>query len=1121
MIPKLLEKDHRPKFGENVKLHLFDSIEENSNEAVPSIYSSDLPQEEEKVVEIDQHLAKTLLKFVPLFEEGIQHLNVQATVSATISESQVLVKSTSSSSESWFQDFQAYLAQYTSIQIEYPETASQDVLRHLSSLESSSVIISASLVTSTQLAVSGKKEIVEKFQQDIERTYQQVSEKIELSREDYEFFSQIKLHEFVHQHPNVSIKLSDHESQTTFNIELLGTYFAIEQAKASILDECQHCSIAVPLDNSHVSYLISPEGTCQLKQFLKDNGHKVAIYFKSVQSTTTLNLLTDKSSYEANKSCIVPLLQAEIVVQDIDVPKLLPSDLNTVTGYHDLEESLVKQCQVDLIKKDKVISVVGFRTKVTHFASKLGSFFQTSEHDLEPVTINIQPILARALLKHKEGLCDRISDFSPNFNVEIIMPDKVQVTPKLYFPSDWNDKVQGLVEAYIQEKCLISVVPNVVQQAIPEIVRILQEASNCNAPFESKYDPSTDSKLKLLLAGSVEQVKQTEAAIKEILVRHSRVTETLVINEEDYLFIKCFHEAAISKQYSDVNLDFDDASHTLTCTGAAVSVNNVKQALDKVSKHSVVPVETGQTVLRFLCQNKTSNLISYLKEQKCPHVAIQCHYDNQSSEFILKLLCIANDQQRVHTIVSGLKSVAVTKSIALPQAYSTLPTTVHSQCRELCNDLMRKSEVIIYEYPSLTHIEVTGFSVSVDTAISSIEGFVINECSVTHSLSIESGNWKLLQQNKQKWSKIQEEAEQNNIELLSDTGNDATVAITLRGDKIGVKRLSDKIQSIKTEIITKSLTLRRPGAAKQFRHKNWKWRQIGIEQEHHVVIETEELKESQCLKKLDSQNDGTQCEKVIFAVVSSSHGPKSINILVGDITDMSVDVIVNAANKHLKHIGGVAEVIVKKGGQEIQDDCSAHTIMNGDLMDGETYFSKITGRLPCKALIHAVGPRWEGGNKNEERYLQEACATSLEEAERSHYRSIALPAISAGIYQFPMEVCAENLIHTAYYFLQKQSRFLTEINFVVTNLQNVQYFKKALVEELGHDKVHDIKLSTNTPVQTSPSFQSFTSRSSPRKKAFQQASPIGQKNATLQIKLIKGSLLDVKVSFYKNCQCLI
>src|SRR6266545_3058200 len=136
---------------------------------------------------------------------------------------------------------------------------------------------------------------------------------------------------------------------------------------------------------------------------------------------------------------------------------------------------------------------------------------------------------------------------------------------------------------------------------------------------------------------------------------------------------------------------------------------------------------------------------------------------------------------------------------------------------------------------------------------------------------------------------------------------------------------------------------------------------------------------------------------------------QTIQIVQGDITTEEVDAIVNAANEHLQHGGGVARTISRQGGSAIQKESDAWIHQHGLVSHSHPAWTS-GGRLPAKYVIHAVGPVW--GDGDEDKKLYEAVTGSLRVADQLKCSSIAMPAISTGIFGFPKDRAAE-IIFTA------------------------------------------------------------------------------------------------------------
>jgi len=163
-----------------------------------------------------------------------------------------------------------------------------------------------------------------------------------------------------------------------------------------------------------------------------------------------------------------------------------------------------------------------------------------------------------------------------------------------------------------------------------------------------------------------------------------------------------------------------------------------------------------------------------------------------------------------------------------------------------------------------------------------------------------------------------------------------------------------------------------------------------------------------------------------------------IDLLQGDITKQEVDAIVNAANRGLLGGGGVDGAIHRAGGRAIRDE--AQLLGGCDTGDAK---ATTAGELPAKYVIHAVGPKWQGGDAREAELLASCHRRSLEVADELGCRTVAFPAISTGVYGYPVELAAEVALGTTHEELEKYPR-IEEVRFVLFSDADFEAFRQHL-----------------------------------------------------------------------------
>jgi O-acetyl-ADP-ribose deacetylase (regulator of RNase III) len=169
-------------------------------------------------------------------------------------------------------------------------------------------------------------------------------------------------------------------------------------------------------------------------------------------------------------------------------------------------------------------------------------------------------------------------------------------------------------------------------------------------------------------------------------------------------------------------------------------------------------------------------------------------------------------------------------------------------------------------------------------------------------------------------------------------------------------------------------------------------------------------------------------------------GTRRIRLVSGDITQVPADAIVNAANASLAGGGGVDGAIHRAGGPSIMAELRQR--YDGCPTGGAVLTT--AGDLPARWVIHAVGPRWRGGRDDEERLLASAYREALARAEEVGARVVTFPAISCGIYGYPLDDGARLALESVKAGLERGTTSVEEVTFVLRGDDTLDAFRRAL-----------------------------------------------------------------------------
>ncbi|XP_076130779.1 protein mono-ADP-ribosyltransferase PARP14-like isoform X2 [Alosa pseudoharengus] len=284
--------------------------------------------------------------------------------------------------------------------------------------------------------------------------------------------------------------------------------------------------------------------------------------------------------------------------------------------------------------------------------------------------------------------------------------------------------------------------------------------------------------------------------------------------------------------------------------------------------------------------------------------------------------------------------------------------------------------------------------------------------------------------------------------------------IKLSGERTYVKPAVDAFRKMVTSLFTDELKVSKPGAKKYFQEQGSLLLSMMLRDYHCVVL----LQDDNMLEEEDDdEEEDDERSNRKFSTFSDSHQrycevQMSCGVLIAvnkaDICKFQADAVVNAANEDLKHIGGLAAALLDAAGRQLQSDCDRYTSRHGPLCPGDAIITE-AGRLPCKHVVHAVGPRFsDTDRKTAVQRLTRAITESLDRASGANCTSIAIPAVSSGIFGFPLDLCTDTIATAVREYFERghqQGRNSLNKVYLVNNDDRTVNAMVQAVEKVFHD----------------------------------------------------------------------
>ncbi|KAM4697941.1 protein mono-ADP-ribosyltransferase PARP14 [Rhinophrynus dorsalis] len=543
----------------------------------------------------------------------------------------------------------------------------------------------------------------------------------------------------------------------------------------------------------------------------------------------------------------------------------------------------------------------------------------------------------------------------------------------------------------------------------------------------------------------------------------------------------------ILSEYPDLKIEYDVSAKNITLYGVKEEVLTVKYEILNIKQQlKSRSLPTDPNIIHFLQFVDNEEMSSLLLIRHNINAVIQVEENTATlTGFSTEDLSDAEKQ---------IKSELVCKKITVDDKRIMKSAEWRSLLTHLSEVFNAERCTVLIEEAEEDQVVITGLAPKVQETYQQIQDFLEKNTPVQKDIQVRS--MAIIQFIMEEKKQICEEIKRNNVNVVMKRNS-----IVLTGSKLNVLKASELINKMLSSLHSDVLHIDKPGA-KKFCMENEDMYATTAKQKFNCVICLQKDGEDAFIAGETNENE-PQCQVTL---------PNGVTIAVhkDDLSCHNVDVVINAANEDLKHIGGVALALLKAAGHKLQTDCDSIIRDKGRLSPGESVITD-AGNLPCKKVIHTVGPKWDPKKKFKcEQLLRRAITRSLEVAEEEGHSSIGIPAVSSGIFGFPIKLCIKNIMESVSEFVEKQNEesSIKRIHLVDTNDEIVRAFTEAVRGEFG-DQTLEISPERKLKVMENE-------RTKEKTETVRRASNLLTTKEGMIIKLIQGNIQDATTDVIVN-----
>ncbi|XP_035682813.1 protein mono-ADP-ribosyltransferase PARP14-like [Branchiostoma floridae] len=568
----------------------------------------------------------------------------------------------------------------------------------------------------------------------------------------------------------------------------------------------------------------------------------------------------------------------------------------------------------------------------------------------------------------------------------------------------------------------------------------LAQINNCADPGKKVVMKVSLADQAVTLTGPKVHVSQVETAIRDFISKEEEkyAKETAVVLgppiemkplELQHLLETGYIEAVTKKHRVEA-----DTAGRLVFKGVSAAISaaivEVYAKLREISTNQI-PVSAAEAFLRFVTRDPWRSYINKcLKNQR-----IQAHWAVEGG---MLTIVTESEDEYLKAVDRFRSTVTETEMPVYGPALKVLDSDEWTSFLSTIQDSFSGPlQIAVNSDKDVKRVLITGPSENVNMVKEQTDKFLKNNTVLKSIVDMPVGMVEFLQKMKKgAIDKLQGRLQKGKGYITATTDGEVA-GFTVVGTKDGIQQTAKYIQQLQGSVTHQQLSIQNPGMRKYFSPGQPGDEKLkSISDIFNCIIKTHQEKKP----------DDRHCEPLNHVLL-----PRSRKLLVfkEDLTKHHVDSIANAADKNLNNRGGLAEAIIRAGGKEIQDHCDR--IMKDEpkvLMVGAV---RVTGpgKLPCKAVIHAVGPNFHEikDDKRSRDELFETVTNVLAMASRCGFSSVAIPAISSGIFGGPLDLCTKTVVRaTGLYFKRNKESTVSEVHFVGIDMDIAQSFKKALRE---------------------------------------------------------------------------